>query len=841
MHGCPTSALQDWKLLDTLSEAQRTQGIAYARHVMEQRDTPSPKNARRGSGTSFCPQRSLPVVPEECYDGPQLGWPLKLQDILDLMVHYSKRRCTPLWEGSLCRILSESTSMFEQMPPVTWISSRSGHHERLVVVGDLHGQLSDLLTILMEYGLPAPDGPQYLFNGDFVDRGIQGVEVVTLLLALKLLHPDSVHLNRGNHESEGMNAVFGFLDEVNKKYSGTMLFQMFAMLWNVLPLATVIDDAILVVHGGLFRTSGVTLNQINTIPKEDCTMDPTALHEKLLCDILWSDPTSQPGRCEGSRGAHTIKFGPDVTRTFLERNQLKLLVRSHQVPPSNAGFEWFHDHRLVTVFSASNYCGSAGNAGGVLVLEEPGVIRCEEFMATPLVLMADHLRPIQSALNAKGGRRAKVDFLSAKEADDKARHMVVKSLQDAIRRKHGELSAFWQAKNEACPGHISREDWLNGLTSQIGLPVNWSSYEADLWPGDPADATVNWQAFLDRYQLQLSNSGWASKLQEDLQERLVAQDIPLSSLFKLFNEFGPTGLQLADLQRELGAVLGLELTLTQMEHLAALMWASEFPLTIATILKNCPMRYAGRAPPVEVKAIIVALERVLSSHSGEALAFLAEVNRDSSGRLGLAEVQRLLDWLGSSTFSEFTTPGLAQVILNAFGADISRDTVDLLDFLSNFTASPDRFLAHSQAEALVQDIARALYAHEGSLRVLFTHLDSDGDGYLTAAELEDALSTLVSSAGLQLTAGQLALVTRHVDLADGGRISCHAFLRAFQVQEEEEEVEFSTPTRMGWASRLRKVAAAMVPSSPLGPKSPTVSSPSTKSPPKGQRRGTLGA
>eukprot|EP00667_Euglena_gracilis_P001975 EG_transcript_1974 len=753
------------------------------------------------------------------------------------MIHYSKRRHCPLWEGYLCRILSETTSVFEQMPPVTWISSRSGHHQRLIVVGDLHGQLNDLLTILMEYGLPAPDGSQYLFNGDFVDRGPQGVEVVTLLLALKLLHPESVHLNRGNHESEGMNAVFGFLDEVNEKYPGTLLFQMFTALWNALPLATVIDDSILVVHGGLFRSSGVTLNQINAIPKEDCTLEPTTLHENLLCDILWSDPTSQPGRCEGSRGAHTIKFGPDVTHSFLERNQLKILVRSHQVPPSNAGFEWTHDHQLVTVFSASNYCDSVGNAGGVLVLEEPGTIRCDEYMAAPLALLADHLRPVQNALHTKGERLVRVDSLSAKDADKKAQHLVVKCLQDVIRRKHAELAAFWQTKAEVCRGHISREAWLDGLKLVVELPVNWALYESDLWPGNPGDTTVDWRGFLALYELPLSATGWATKVREDLQERLVARDVPLSILFKLHCECGGGDVPLPMLQRGAADALGLELTAQQVERFAAILFALEHSFTAATILKNCPMRYTGHPLPAEVRPVVAALERALGSRSHEALTFLADVEHDSGGRFGLAEAHRLFEWLGGDA-SGLDTPGLAQLTLNAFGADNSQDSLELLDFLSNFTAAPDRFLAHSQAEALVQDIARALAAHEGSLRVLFARLDSDGDGYLTAPELEEALNSLVASAGLQLTAGQLALVTRHVDMADDGRISCLAFLRAFQMQEAEE-VEIVTPIRVGWVHRLRKVAAAVVPTSPRIPRSPTLTSP--RSPIRTSPRGSLSA
>ena len=104
--------------------------------------------------------------------------------------------------------------MMRSLPRVQRVQTLSGQHKKLIVAGDLHGQLSDLLTIFTENGVPSVTGVQYLFNGDFVDRGDMGAEVTTLLLAYKLLYPDSVHLNRGNHESKSMNCNYGFMEEV---------------------------------------------------------------------------------------------------------------------------------------------------------------------------------------------------------------------------------------------------------------------------------------------------------------------------------------------------------------------------------------------------------------------------------------------------------------------------------------------------------------------------------------------------------------------------------------------------------------------------------------------------
>ncbi|RHY11553.1 hypothetical protein DYB36_014076, partial [Aphanomyces astaci] len=90
----------------------------------------------------------------------------------------------------------------------------------------------------------------YLFNGDFVDRGLHGVEVICTLLAYSLLYPQFVFLNRGNHEALMLNQVFGFADEVSKKYDADQfpaLFGLFEAVFNRLPLCTLIQDSVFVV------------------------------------------------------------------------------------------------------------------------------------------------------------------------------------------------------------------------------------------------------------------------------------------------------------------------------------------------------------------------------------------------------------------------------------------------------------------------------------------------------------------------------------------------------------------------------------------------------------------
>ena len=154
------------------------------------------------------------------------------------------------------------------------------------VCGDTHGQFYDLLNIFETKGWPSPDN--FLFNGDFVDRGSFSLEVVLLLFSFKVLYPDHVHLSRGNHESLNMNRIYGFEGEVKAKYSATM-FQLFTEVFHCLPLCHVLAKKVIVLHGGLFSRDDVTLDDLR---KVDRFREPP--DEGLMSEALWSDP--QPHR-----------------------------------------------------------------------------------------------------------------------------------------------------------------------------------------------------------------------------------------------------------------------------------------------------------------------------------------------------------------------------------------------------------------------------------------------------------------------------------------------------------------------------------------------------------------
>jgi hypothetical protein len=147
--------------------------------------------------------------------------------------------------------------------------------------GDLHGQYFDLLR-LFEYGGFPPES-NYLFLGDYVDRGKQSLECICLLLAYKIKYPENFFLLRGNHECASINRIYGFYDECKRRYS-IKLWKTFTDCFNCLPVSAIVDEKILCMHGGL-SPDLQRLEQISRI------MRPTDVPDSgLLCDLLWSDP-----------------------------------------------------------------------------------------------------------------------------------------------------------------------------------------------------------------------------------------------------------------------------------------------------------------------------------------------------------------------------------------------------------------------------------------------------------------------------------------------------------------------------------------------------------------------
>ncbi len=229
----------------------------------------------------------------------------------------------------------------------------------VTVCGDIHGQWHDLME-LYRIGGSAPD-TNYLFMGDYVDRGYYSVETVSLLVCLKVRYPDRVFILRGNHESRQITQVYGFYDECVRKYGSANVWKLFTDLFDYLPLTALVENRIFSLHGGL-SPSIDTLDHVRQLDRVQ-----EVPHEGPMCDLLWSDPDERSGWGISPRGAG-FTFGQDVSEQFCFKNNLNLVARAHQLVMD--GYNWSHEQHVVTIFSAPNYCYRCGNQASIMEVDE---------------------------------------------------------------------------------------------------------------------------------------------------------------------------------------------------------------------------------------------------------------------------------------------------------------------------------------------------------------------------------------------------------------------------------------------------------------------------------------
>jgi len=273
------------------------------------------------------------------------------------------KRCEPLDEDELKRlcqcvkeILAEDSNVQPVSSPVT-------------VCGDIHGQFHDLIK-LFETGGEVPS-TNYIFMGDFVDRGYNSVETFELLLLLKLRYPASITLLRGNHESRQITQVYGFYDECLRKYGNANPWKYCTEVFDYLTLSAIVENSIFCVHGGLSPDVKLldqirTINRVQEIP-----------HEGAFGDIVWSDPEDIDSWAVSSRGAGWL-FGEAPTLHFNRLNGLDLIARAHQLVQEGYKYMFAESRQhkedqtglLVTVWSAPNYCYRCGNVASILDVDE---------------------------------------------------------------------------------------------------------------------------------------------------------------------------------------------------------------------------------------------------------------------------------------------------------------------------------------------------------------------------------------------------------------------------------------------------------------------------------------
>jgi len=347
-----------------------------------------------------------------------------------------------LHTATLLTILQEAAQLLGEAPSVSRVACPPQGH--VTIVGDLHGSLGDLMQVLEYTGMPGGHNV-LIFNGDFIDRGQSGVEVLAVLLTLKLLYPDFVYLNRGNHEDSQLAKVYDFHAEVTRKYpdAANAVYDAASVVFAHLPVCAVIPGQAFVVHAGLPGDQDLTLADIEALERtytiRTVCRKGQVKGAKLIEDLVWSDPDPVQNGTKRNKARNAgCLYGRDVVRSWLKALDLKYLVRSHQcVQQGFQELDCGEGYKVFTVFSVSNYPNKRGtNRGAILRFNGDGSMPMVIQYSTDEVSELDLLRHNQRSLSQ-------------------------------LVMGHKEL--LWQgfkAKAEGEP-HISPEDWVAVMETEI--------------------------------------------------------------------------------------------------------------------------------------------------------------------------------------------------------------------------------------------------------------------------------------------------------------------------------------------------------------------------------------
>ncbi|XP_068089375.1 serine/threonine-protein phosphatase with EF-hands 2 isoform X2 [Hyperolius riggenbachi] len=567
----------------------------------------------------YCDYESIEVP--ETYTGPKLTFPLKPSHAAALVEAFKQKQ--QLHARYVLHLLHETRKHLKQLPNIKRITT--SYSKEITICGDLHGRLDDLFLIFYKNGLPSPEKP-YIFNGDFVDRGKQSIEILMILFAFLLVYPKIIHLNRGNHEDYMVNLRYGFTKEVMKKYKvhGKKILKMLQNVFSWLPLATLIDQKILITHGGVSDTTDLEIlsklerhkfastlrprkkkektkktekktdhekcsNGDNTltvsptspaprsgsfsyssspsllpnykgkrsasspttmtidrreiskrvreavdkelvqyrrqvgftetfsetdnslsasdsdsVEMQECDMDDE--ERKQIVDILWSDPMAQDGCKSNTVRGGGCYFGPDVTEKILQKHGLQMLIRSHEC--KQEGYEFCHNGKVLTIFSASNYYEVGSNKGAIVKLGPdliPHFVQYQASKPTTTLTMRQRVSTVEES--------------------------ALRALREKLFSHKSTLLTEFKRLDKNRTGYITLNDWAMALETVLQLGLPWRMLRPQL-VRNTTDGLLKYKEWFDELSV---CQPIRENIQSSLLEALYRNRSDLETIFRIID------------------------------------------------------------------------------------------------------------------------------------------------------------------------------------------------------------------------------------------------------------------------------------------------------------------
>ena len=295
----------------------------------------------------------------------------KLMAQLRANLHFQKKEIIYLID-EVTKIISTENSLIKIRSPCK-------------IFGNINGIYTDLMRYFESYGNPSDNIQngdinvmQYIFLGDFCDRGNLSLEVILLLFALKIKYPNFIYLIRGHHEDIIINEFYGLGDECKEKLKEDIqaedsVFKRINRAFNYLPFGVLVDNNILCIHGGL-GSSIKSLEDISNIPRPtQIYQDPENLTQLHILDLLYSEFDEDEDdlyninslRDKNKKG-FIVNYGKKILDEFCEKNNINLIIATHKFIKD--GFCTYCDDKLLNIFSCTNYMDTGNNVGAMVII-----------------------------------------------------------------------------------------------------------------------------------------------------------------------------------------------------------------------------------------------------------------------------------------------------------------------------------------------------------------------------------------------------------------------------------------------------------------------------------------
>ncbi|SCM04680.1 serine/threonine protein phosphatase 7, putative [Plasmodium chabaudi chabaudi] len=615
---------------------------------------------------------------------------------------------------------------------------------KLVVLGDVHGQLNDVLWLFNRFGLPSSTNI-YIFNGDIADRGQNAAEIFLLLFAFKLSNYDSVIINRGNHECSYMNEVYGFHNEVLSKYDESV-FDIFQEIFELLSLSVNIQNQIFVVHGGLSRYQDLSVKDIDNLDrKKHEILHPEKYEDTIIFDLLWSDPQKDKGIGGNARGNNCIAFGPDVTESFLKKNKFDIIIRSHQVPKTLKGIESHHEGKCITLFSASNYCNKIKNLGAAIIFNQDLTFEVHEYMSPSLDVIRETFEENQKlrekVLNSSNLLEVeKNEQRNAKSIPpDAALNDILNFLSTLICNEKNNLWNNLYEKDKGNTGEVHINIWreeLEKLTKAKNVPWIYLCKKFKMIENNH----VNYNNILSRFKINYDpskkclKSEWKNECFEHLYEALLKADLSLRETLMIFDK-----------------------------NLDGKVSFSEFE----QVLKDLNINLSAEQVRI--------LMRMINSNS------LCNKNRvQENDKIDVAEfIGKMRVCYRLAINKEYINNEKVQKLIETIGKHILADSSEIANFHYRFYEEQDESenADRRKRSSVIKSVA---------LFQKFKNFDKFGDGYLDYADFVKAIKSfdmkkINKEAGFEVNDEILLELAKSIDITKSSKINFLEFLQAFYV------------------------------------------------------------